>query len=191
LDGDAITIAGATPSGFNGTDVNVNVTSTTTFTYLVSSALSSPATGTITATPVIESSFNFVSSCNYNNKQVIQEASGGNVFQITEDTGQDNGVLINFKTRGRKMDGETQANKFMSYLDVIGDKLSSSAYILIRYTDDDYLTYSYYRRADLSLERTRINRLGAFKRRAIETRYTGSADLRLEALEMDVDGGTV
>lgn len=46
---DYVTIAGAVPAGFNG-KVQVTVTGTTTFTYAVSSGLSTPATGQITAT---------------------------------------------------------------------------------------------------------------------------------------------
>lgn len=45
--GDSVTITGATPDGYNGT-VDVTVTSSTTFTYSVSSSLASSATGTIT-----------------------------------------------------------------------------------------------------------------------------------------------
>lgn len=46
--GDTVNISGATPDGYNG-DVEVTVTGSTTFTYSVSSALSTPATGTIVA----------------------------------------------------------------------------------------------------------------------------------------------
>lgn len=42
-------ISGATPSGYNQASATVTVTGTTTFTYAVSSGLSSPATGTILA----------------------------------------------------------------------------------------------------------------------------------------------
>jgi head-tail adaptor len=46
--GDYVTIAGATPSGYNG-KVKITVTGASTFTYVVNGALSTPATGTITA----------------------------------------------------------------------------------------------------------------------------------------------
>lgn len=47
--GDYVTVAGALPTGYNG-KVKITVTGPTSFTYQVSSALSSPATGTITST---------------------------------------------------------------------------------------------------------------------------------------------
>jgi hypothetical protein len=46
--GDNICIAGATPTGYNG-NVTITVTGSTTFTYTVTSGLTTPATGTITA----------------------------------------------------------------------------------------------------------------------------------------------
>lgn len=48
-DGDFVTIAGATPSAYNG-EVQVSIIDADTFTYAVSGNPSSPATGTITAT---------------------------------------------------------------------------------------------------------------------------------------------
>lgn len=46
--GDYVTIAGATPSGYNG-KVKITVTGTSTFTFSCSGALGSPATGAVTA----------------------------------------------------------------------------------------------------------------------------------------------
>ena len=46
--GDEVTVAGATPSGYNGT-VTITVTGSTAFTYTVASGLTTPATGTITS----------------------------------------------------------------------------------------------------------------------------------------------
>lgn len=47
--GDYVTIAGATPAGYNGKK-QITVTGATTFTFTASSGLASPATGTMTAT---------------------------------------------------------------------------------------------------------------------------------------------
>jgi head-tail adaptor len=45
--GDFVTVAGATPAGYNG-KVKITVTGPSTFTYVVNGALVTPATGTIT-----------------------------------------------------------------------------------------------------------------------------------------------
>lgn len=47
ITGEFVSITGATPSGYNGT-FQITVTSVTEFTYVLASALASPATGTIT-----------------------------------------------------------------------------------------------------------------------------------------------
>lgn len=47
--GDAITISGASPAGYNGTFQITSVPSSTSFTFTVPSTLTTPATGTITA----------------------------------------------------------------------------------------------------------------------------------------------
>jgi SPP1 family predicted phage head-tail adaptor len=49
--GDWVTVAGATPAGYNGR-VKITVTGATVFTYVVGAGLVTPATGTITATYV-------------------------------------------------------------------------------------------------------------------------------------------
>lgn len=49
VDGDFVTISGATPAGFNKTGIPVEVTSATVFKYRVSAATTGTATGTITA----------------------------------------------------------------------------------------------------------------------------------------------
>jgi hypothetical protein len=49
--GDYATVAGAVPTGYNGT-VKITVTGASAFTYPVSGALATPATGTITVTYV-------------------------------------------------------------------------------------------------------------------------------------------
>lgn len=46
--GDYVTVAGATPAGYNG-KVKITVTGATTFTYPVNGALATPAIGTLTA----------------------------------------------------------------------------------------------------------------------------------------------
>ena len=185
-DGDRITIAGANQAGYNSTFV-VNVTSSSTFTFPVDSGTVSPATGTITATGYTDGYFPIVASCNYQGAQVFQAVSGGNVYEIAETATDDNGAYIDYVHRLGKIDSKNNKPKFMSGLEIIGDKVSANAYV--RYTDDDYQTYSYYRKVDLSLKRSRLARLGSYRRRAIVVRHTDSARFRVEALECDIEQG--
>lgn len=186
-DGDPVTIAGANQSGYNLTNVNVTVTSSSTFTFPVASATVSPATGTITATPVSESYFNMVASCNYGGQQVFQESSGGNIFSLLDTVFQDNTYPINWKVRTSKQDNGNNNNKFCFAVTPIGDIYSGTG--LIRYTDDDYSTYSYYRRFTMSDVKPQNQRYGKYRRRGWEWRYTGNTRGRIEALEIDMEQG--
>lgn len=185
-DGDPVTISGAVQTDYNG-DFNITYVSSTVFTYPVPVATVSPATGTIVGTVSTEGYWDAISSCNYGGKQVFQEEFGGNIFEIDEDLAEDNSQPIDFRIRTAKWDNGTNKAKFMGWLELIGDKVSSTA--LIRNTDDDYKTYNNYRRVDMSLQRSALRRLGNFRRRAFEVRHTLDAKVKLEALEFDLEQG--
>jgi hypothetical protein len=186
-DGDPVTIAGATPSGYNLSRINVNVLSSSVFTYPVSSALTTPATGTITATGWTESYFNAVTSCGFGDTQVILDAAG-NLLSFGLDSADDLTTSpINWKIRTSTQDNGNNNNKFCAGVTPITDKVAATG--LLRYTDDDYVTYSYFRRFDLSLDRPQNQRYGKYRRRAWEWRYTAALRTRIEALELDLAQG--
>jgi len=186
-DGDPVTIAGATPSGYNLSRINVTVVSSSVFTYPVSSALSTPATGTITATGWTESYFDAVASAGYGDTQIMLDSEGTLLsfsLSAADDLTTD---PINWKIRSALQDSGNSKNKFCSSASIVGDKVAATG--LLRFTDDDYVTYSYFRRFTLSDDRTRINRLGKYRRRAWEWRYTQALRMRIEALELDLQQG--
>ncbi|MDC6695195.1 hypothetical protein, partial [Leclercia adecarboxylata] len=71
----------------------------------------------------------------------------------------------------------------LSTAELVGDKVSSTA--VIRYSDDDYATYSGFRPVDLNATRSEIRRLGKFRRRAFEVFHLKNALLRMEAIEVE------
>ena len=181
-DGDPVTIAGATPAGYNGT-FNVRVASSSTFTYVLSAALASPATGTITATGTTESYFPITASCAYNGEQVFLHETDGKVYAMDSATLADAGVFIDLRARLPNWDGGSDGNKTIPWVDVISDR--ASANVMLRCSDDDYQNWSYYRLRSLSGARTRLNRYGQTKRRAFELRHTDSVAFRGIALEFE------
>lgn len=185
-DGDQVTVSGATQAGYNLT-VNVTRTGANTFTYPVDSATVTPATGSPVAANWSQSVFDVSGSCNFAGNQAIQLRSTGAVYVFNPSDTDDGGVPIDFQCITEKQDGGNNLQKFMSRLELIGDKVSSTA--LVRYSDDDYASWSTYRRMDMSLPRVGVNRLGDFHRRAIQIRHTLSAKVRVEALETDVEQG--
>lgn len=188
-DGDPIAIAGASLAGFNGT-FNVNVTSTGTaqFTFPVSTSGTSTGTGA-TATPWTESYFDAVAVAGLGNTQLVQDSSG-NVYTLSLDSFVDLGSIpLNVKLRTNNMNQGNDRRKFVHAIAVVGDILASQGYGLLRTTDDDFQTYSQYRRFDLSDQPVHENRWGNYRRRAYEWRYTHNAQFRLQYLEPDITQG--
>lgn len=185
--GQVVTIAGGVPSAYNGTFI-INVTGVNTFTYPVATSTASPATGTITSVGYTESFFNGVTYTSIGTFDVVQGETDGIVYQLDPSYTNDNGVPIRYFIRTPKLDAGNINRKFYTYLNVVGDKVSATAYV--RYTDDDYQTFSTFRPVDLSSARSRINRLGNGRRRAFEVVNADSQLIRLESLEVDINEGS-
>jgi hypothetical protein len=179
-DGDPVLMAGATPSGYNGT-FNITRVDANTFTYPIASTLTSPATGTITATGYNESYFPVVAYATYNNLDLVLHESNGIIYSLEPTVFQDNGVPINVMMRLPNWDNGNQQVKMIVQIRAIGDRVDTD--VLIRYYDDDYVTASSYRRQDLSTQKTKITRLGSTFSRAYELKHTDNTALRLEALD--------
>ncbi len=198
-DGDPITIAGATQTAYNGT-FNIIYGDANTFTYVGATLpAATPATGSPTAKGTTQGIFPLLQAFNYNGLQLFQGQADGHLYQISDTTYTDNGVFIDTKGRferldtsqaigiqGMLRDGNSQM-KFCGWTDIVTDK--SSTHMLLRWSDDDYQTYSHYRSADLSLKRSRISRCGAFLRRGFEIRHTDTVATRFQGLDLGIEQG--
>lgn len=179
-DGDPVLIAGATPSGYNGT-FNITRVDANTFTYPIATALSSPATGTITATGYNESYFPGVAYATYQNLDLVLHESNGIIYSLEPEVFLDNTIPINCMIRLRPWDNGNRFHKHVNSVRLVGDLVDSDA--LVRYYDDDYVTATTYRRFDLNLETSQLTRLGATRKRAYEIKHTENTALRLDYLE--------
>ena len=187
-DGDQVVVSGVTPSGYNGT-LNVNVVNSGTFTYPVSSALTGTGTGaSMTAQGWSSGALDISASVYFNNEQLVQLRTTGDVYVLDVTGTSDNGAPIDWRIRFRQWDGGSNSEKFMGACEVVGQKVSTTA--LLRYSDDDYGTWTKFRRLDLSLRRPRARRGGSFSRRAVEFRQTLSARVSITSIEAEIEQGT-
>jgi hypothetical protein len=185
-DADPVTIAGATQTAYNGA-VNVTVVDSTHFTYVPLSIPSvTPATGSPTMTGYTSGPFIGRFYAGFGNIELVQDAAG-NLYTLDPETYQDRGLPIDVHLRTPLIDGGVNDRKFWHKLQVIGD--AADTLVFIRYTGDDYQTWSTYRRTDISLRRATIQRLGSDRRRAFELRHTDNTPIRLEALELTTEVG--
>ena len=186
LDGTPVTIAGANQTAYNGT-FTIFYVDANTFTYAVSSAPVSPATGTITSQGYNEGYMPFVTYYGDADDAYLLHESNGKIYQVDSTLFQDAGVPISVDIRTQLFDGGNSDRKHISKVEIIGDKSPSTVYF--RYTDDDYQTYCGYRLVDMSSPRSQLKRCGSTRRRAFEIKHNDNTDFRVEALEIDTDKG--
>lgn len=185
-DGDPVVLAGADQTGYNGL-VNVTYLTPNTFSFPVAASTVSPATGTITAQGYTVTYFKNIFYTAAGNLDVMQGEDDGNVYIFSDTTYQDNGNPVDLRVRTGKFDGGTQDKKHFRVVQFVGDKVQATGFL--RYTDDDYQTWSGFRPLNLALDRARMSRLGAGRRRAFEFRHTANTPLRGEGLDITLDKG--
>jgi len=186
-DGDVVVIAGATPTAYNGSK-NITYIDANTYSYPIAVGTATPATGTITAYGFTEQYFRGIGYTACLGGDLIQDELTGVVYKMDPTLYDDDGNYINMFVRTVRIDGGNAKRKFNSKAEVIGDKVDATA--LVRYTDDDYRTFSTYRRADLTAKRSMLTRLGHTRRRAYDIRITDAQPIRLGAIEVDMEQGT-
>ena len=125
----------------------------------------------------------------WNNKHYTIDNIDGKVYNINENSYIDDAGPIQFRVRSNLFDAESTKRKFISRVEIVGDKVGTT--LNIRHTDDDYNTWSEYRKVDLNADRSVLYQNGSFRRRAYEFFNTDNVPLRLQACEVDADAGSV
>ena len=181
-DGDPVLIAGANDIEYNGTH-QVNYIDADTFSFHVDHSPVTPATGTITCTSYTSSYFKLTKHVKALGKDILLHESNGHIYIPKDLHGKDD-APIDFVIRSGKFDGDSMQRKSCSRTEVVGNKVDSEA--MLRWSDDDYQSFSKYRRVDLSAEQSKLNRCGSFRRRAFELRHVADTTIQLSALEIDL-----
>lgn len=182
-DGDPVNIAGANQAAYNGIKA-ISYVDSTHFTFQTTAGTTTPATGTITATPYTETYFKYTKYVNALGRDLLQHETNGTLCELVETAYSDVGNPVNVLIRTGKIDGGNINFKRFPCLDLIGNKVSGTAYV--RWSDDDYVTYTKYRPVDLSLSRSVLRRLGSARRRSFDVKYLSSNSLQLAAIELEV-----
>lgn len=140
---------------------------------------SSQTTGTETYfTPTF-----FNSQVEYSPGYYFQSETGGTLYSMSPDVYQDSGNGIYFRLISTRQDSGSTKRKFYTRVETIGDSVAGT--VSVRYTDDDYTTWSSYRTFTLSLGRPVNYQYGSSRRRAWEIFSSDNIPIRLQALEID------
>ena len=124
----------------------------------------------------------------WNNKSYTLDNYDGKVYNISESAYLDDAGPIQFRIRTNLIDATSTKRKFISRLEVVGDKVGTT--LNIRHTDDDYNTWSEYRTVNLKADRSILYQNGSFRRRAYEFFNTDNVPLRLQTCETDIEPGS-
>jgi len=184
-DGQYVAVASSNPSGYNYSGA-VNVVDSSTFTYPIAS---DPGTyvGSAVITSYVETFFNMASYTHVGNLDLVQDSTTGTIYTMSTDTYQDNSIPIKLQIRTSKFDNGNNKEKYFAKVELIGDKVDGTAHV--RYTNDDYQTWSKYRPVSLSDQRSQLYRLGRGRRRAYDIINYDNLPIRLEALEITATEG--
>lgn len=107
---------------------------------------------------------------------------------VESSTGDAKDHYINFWVRTPRADFGNNLAKFVARAEVIGDNVGTQVHV--RYSDDDYQTFSPYRAVNMAAQRPRISRQGRTRRRAYDIRHVDpTATMRLEGLELFLKAG--
>jgi hypothetical protein len=123
-----------------------------------------------------------------NGKSLLLGSSDGNLYVLDPTVYQDNSVSILVDIYTTKLDFESINRKFIHRLVVLADEISGET-VNVRWTDDDYRTWSDYFPVSLADSPMELRRLGVLRRRAFHLAHSGNSALRVEGIEVDVSLG--
>jgi len=117
-----------------------------------------------------------------------QHESNGSVYRAAQGYYSDDGGLIQVDIYTPNFDGGTRRTKTCNQLTVVADQQPGSV-LDIRSSDDDYQTWSNFRRVDLSQPEPGLDKEGSFGKRAYNLRHRCNTAFRIEGIELQLDIG--
>jgi hypothetical protein len=132
------------------------------------------------------------SSYNSSNQHLLQHVSNGKVYVVSSSYFNDDGAVITVDLYTPNWDGGVDRRKMATTLRFLADREVGSV-LQIRHNDKDYAVdaWTRWRTVDLGAERPLLTNLGTFNRRAHHVRHQSNTRLRLEAMDMQLDIGTL
>ena len=115
----------------------------------------------------------------------------GEVFTINDNfIPSEGGNNISMRIRIDHFDNDSRDWKYAHQLRYVGDSTNNSQTITVKWADDNNTTYSAGRTIDISNSKDKLTRLGRFKSRSHQIEYSGSEQIRIEGLDLDITEGT-
>jgi len=135
----------------------------------------------------VEGYFKLIYYTKFQNQNMLQHETNGKSYIFSQNYYNDYGNPIQVFCRTPIVDFGNNDRKFFSGAQVVGDKINS--FCLLRYTNDDYQTFSNWVNINLNSSKSQANRLGQARRRAFDLLHADNVPLRLQYLEIDFEQG--
>jgi len=121
---------------------------------------------------------------NHTGAAYLLHNTNGSIYKLDPTAYTDAGTSILCEITTNKYDMDTYKRKFMTCVLPVGDGGPSGNFITVRWSDDDYQTWSNLKTITLTDDFPSFARLGSFRRRAFNIRHDQPYSLRLESLQI-------
>lgn len=128
------------------------------------------------------------STTSQTNQNLIQHENGS-IYTVDAEHYMDDGSPIPVDIYTPLWDGGTQFKKYLPRMNIHSDN-NGLGRVKIRWTDDDYKTWSNYRDVNLALPNPELRDCGTFRKRAWHIRHSDNTPFRIKSLELHLMLGT-
>lgn len=124
--------------------------------------------------------------------RVLQHETNGKLYRFDSTYTNDDGELIAVDLYTPNFDGGVRRRKQLNVMEFIADQTPGSS-LQVRCNDYDYAAdkWTNFRRVDLSARKPVLTNNGTFTRRAYHFRHQCDTRLRIQAIELQIDLGTL
>jgi Phage stabilisation protein. len=124
------------------------------------------------------------------NRHVLQHATNGKLYYADADYYTDAGDRIFVDIYTPIFDANTARRKHMNLMRFVGDQERGSV-LQVRFSDNDYKSWSNFRSVRLDTKKPSLTKCGTFTRRAYHFRHWSNTPLRMQAVDVQYDLGTL
>ena len=121
---------------------------------------------------------------------LLQHETDGKLYKLDVSVFADNGTVFPVDIFTPNWDGGTRKKKYLKLIDFIGDQTDGSL-LYVQSSDDDYQNWTEFRRVDMSKTRPFLANCGTFRRRAYHIKHLANTPMRLQAMELQTELGSM
>jgi len=124
--------------------------------------------------------------------RVLQHETNGKLYKMDSEYTSDDGQVITVDLYTPNYDGDVRRRKQVTMMEFIGDRAAGSV-LQVRFNDADYVPdkWTNFRFVDMNVPKSTLTNCGTFLRRATHIRHACDTRLRIQAIELQLDIGTL